>query len=103
MGQKDLAERDFENHDDVFADIVNGLLFDGDPVIAPEELESLLPRQSYWQEGMKHDMERDVVKSWSLGNVKIVNIGLENQTASDRWMPLRVVGYDGEKYHTQYR
>ena len=30
MGQKDIAEKILEDYNDVFADIINGLLFDGD-------------------------------------------------------------------------
>ena len=39
MAEKDIAEKILEDYPDVFADIVNGLLFDGKTVIRPEELE----------------------------------------------------------------
>ena len=42
MAEKDIAEKILEDYPDVFADIVNGLLFDGKTVIRPEELEDLL-------------------------------------------------------------
>ena len=29
MGEKDITEKILEDHNDVFADIINGLLFDG--------------------------------------------------------------------------
>jgi hypothetical protein len=38
MGQKDLAEKLLEDYNDVFADIINALLFDGKIVVLPEEL-----------------------------------------------------------------
>ena len=44
MGQKDVTERILEAHNDVVADIVNGLLFGGRPVIAAEDLEEQAPR-----------------------------------------------------------
>ena len=33
MGSKDIVEKTLESYNDVFADIVNVLLFDGDEVI----------------------------------------------------------------------
>ena len=38
MGQKDIAEKILEDYNDVFADIINGLLFDGVQEIKPEAL-----------------------------------------------------------------
>ena len=33
MGEKDIAEKILMDNDDVFADVVNGLIFDGKPII----------------------------------------------------------------------
>ena len=41
MGEKDIAEKILEDYPDVFADIVNGFLFDGEEVIKP--MISVLP------------------------------------------------------------
>lgn len=38
MGQKDITEKLLADYDDVFADIVNGLLFQGKAVIRPDDL-----------------------------------------------------------------
>ena len=40
MGQKDITEKVLEDYNDVFADIINGLLFDGVQEIKPEALEN---------------------------------------------------------------
>lgn len=40
MSEKDIAEKTLEAYNDVFADIVNGLLFDGKEVVKEEELEA---------------------------------------------------------------
>ena len=40
MGQKDITEKILEDYNDVFADIINGLLFDGVQEIKPEALEN---------------------------------------------------------------
>ena len=38
MGEKDFREKKFEDFNDVFADIVNGLLFKGEQVIQEQTL-----------------------------------------------------------------
>lgn len=44
MAEKDITEKTLEAFDDVFADIVNGLLFQGEKVISAGELEERQPR-----------------------------------------------------------
>lgn len=39
MGQKDITEKHLQEYNDVFADIVNVLLFDGVKVVEPNNLE----------------------------------------------------------------
>lgn len=101
MGEKDISEKVLEAYNDVFCDIVNVLLFDGDEVLHPESLEDALPRSTYKVDGKLHEMERDVAKYCREGNIRISCIGLENQTISDKDMPLRVIGYDGIAYRDQ--
>ena len=102
MAEKDISEKVLEAYNDVFADIVNVLLFDGREVIKPAELEDQLPCSSYKSDGKLREMERDVAKRWKNGSVRIACIGMENQTAVDTYMPLRVIGYDGAEYRAQY-
>ena len=101
MGQKDLSEKILVAYDDVFADIVNVLLFNGQGKIQPEELEDRGTKAFYKENGVLHEMERDVVKRWRKGEVRFACIGIENQTAVDSDMPLRVIGYDGAAYRAQ--
>ena len=42
MGAKDIAEKHLEELNDVFADIVNVLLFDGEQLVKENELETFL-------------------------------------------------------------
>ena len=46
MAEKDVTEKILESYNDVFADIVNVLLFGGRQVVAPDELEDQAPRAS---------------------------------------------------------
>ena len=59
---QDITEKILESYNDVFADIVNGLLFDGEPIIKPEELEDQAPRAVYKADGQIREIERDVAK-----------------------------------------
>ena len=101
MGQKDLSEKILVAYDDVFADIVNVLMFNGQKKIQPEELEDRGTKDFYKEKGMLHELERDVVKRWRKGAVRFACIGIENQTAADPDMALRVIGYDGAAYRVQ--
>ena len=38
MGQKDITQKTLESHNDVFADIINGIVFDGNDVVKEDEL-----------------------------------------------------------------
>ena len=101
MKDKDIAEKILEDYPDVFADIVNGFLFSGNEVVKPEELEDMQLRSAYRAELKLHDMERDVAKRWKKNGIRIACVGLENQTAPDSRMVLRVLGYDGAEYRAQ--
>ncbi len=102
MGQKDIAEKNLEEFNDVFADIVNVLVFQGKRTIKPRELKPLRLRSQYKADDNKlHELERDHAKYWSKGQVKIAILGLENQTRSDPDMPFRVIAYDGAAYRSQ--
>ena len=101
MGQKDLSEKILVAYDDVFADSVNVLMFNVQEKIRPEELEDRGAKAFYKENGMLHEMERDVVKRWRKGEVRFACIGIENQTTADPDMTLRVIGYDGAAYRAQ--
>ncbi len=101
MSEKDIAEKTLEAYNDVFADIVNVLLFQGRHFIKEDELEEESPYSSYKADGKLHAQERDVAKYWKRGLVHIALYGLENQTGVDSDMPLRLFSYDGAAYRAQ--
>ena len=102
MAQKDITEKMLEDYKDVFADIVNVLIFDGEEEIQSRDLEDTKTKSQYKaDDSLIHEQERDVSKIWKKTNVRIAMIGLENQTAPDAYMPLRVMGYDGSSYRSQ--
>ena len=99
--EKDITEKLLEDHNDVFADIVNQLLFDGRELIREDELEAAAPvSQLKFASGL-HEQERDVVKYWKKEHVTIAVIGLENQSSVHPLMPMRNFSYDGAVYKEQ--
>ncbi len=105
MGEKDKTEKNLEQYNDVFADINNVLLFNGERKIKEDCLEDVKDRQIYRDNsGKLREVERDITKRWTDGenrSAKLALIGLENQTTEDKRMPVRVMGYDGVTYQTQ--
>ena len=101
MAEKDIAEKILLSYEDVFADIVNALLFKGERIIQMEDLVDQAPRAAYKADGKVREMERDVAKRWLKKDIRIACIGFENESNADSDMVLRVYGYDGAEYRTQ--
>ena len=103
MGVKDVEEKQFEDYNDVFADIVNVNLFGGRQVIKARELLNTKDKSRFKStDGILTEQERDVAKWWKKQRIKIALIGLENQTKADSDMCFRLCGYDGAAYKSQY-
>ena len=102
VAEKDIVEKTLEGYNDVFADIANVLLFDGKRLVSPDDLEDRTPNSAYKADGKLHGQERDVAKAWKNGTIRLACIGVENQTKIDALMPLRIIGYDGAEYRSQY-
>ena len=106
LGEKDITEKTLASYNDVFSDIVNGLLFEGSPVVNPDALADVSPYSMYKVDGRIHEQERDVSKFLKTdGNteheIRIAFLGFEHQTQYDKDMPLRVIGYDGAAYRAE--
>ena len=102
LGEKDVLEKKLLMFNDVFADFVNGIMFDGKDVVKEGELVDLSGWSHYKGDDSKHRFQdRDVVKLWKKENVVISLIGIENQDIPDEDMVFRVISYDGASYRTQ--
>ena len=101
MAEKDILEKVLADYNDVFADIVNVLLFDGRQVVNPDDLETVKDRSQYNADGRVHEQERDVAKRLKDGKATIALLGFEHQTAAERYMPIRQIGYDAQSYRAQ--
>ena len=83
MAEKDITEKLLEDYPDVFADIVNVLVYDGEDKVNAADLEVTSAVSQYKAANVIHGQERDVAKYWKKGNVRISLLGLENQTTRD--------------------
>ena len=101
MGEKDLAQKTLEAYNDVFADIVNVLLFDGNRLVHEDQLAPESPDSSYKVDGKLHELKRDVSKYWKHNNIRLALVGVENQIEIDKYMPIRVMSYDATAYRQQ--
>ena len=99
--EKDIAEKTLQSMNDVFADIVNVLLFHGERYVKEEELTQARSRSAYTGEKRLREQERDEAKFWHRHQIRISLIGLENETKAEPDLPLRVIGYDGAGYRDQ--
>ena len=97
----DANEKILADYNDVFADIMNVLLYDGKEVIGENDLENTKDRSLYKIEGKIHEQERDVSKIFRHREMRLAFLGIEHQNKSDRYMPLRVISYDGSAYRAQ--
>ena len=103
MQDKDVTEKMLEKYNDVFADILNVLLFGGRNVVDEAALKDALPMSMLKIDGRVRSQERDIAKYWRKNKINVALFGLENQTTANKIMPLRVFGYDGSEYVKQSR
>ena len=101
MGAKDSTEKVLEAFDDVFADIMNALIFGGRRVVKESDLQDAQPFSYYKADGRIRGQERDVGKKWKSSNIELLSLGLENMSAYEKQMVLRVISYDGADYRNQ--
>ena len=99
--EKDITQKTLEMYNDVFADIINLLLFNGEKVVTEDSLTDVLQESSLKMDGRIRTQYRDIAKYWHNSKIKLSMFGLENQTKPEKRMPLRVFGYDGAEYVKQ--
>ena len=93
MGQKDLTEKNLEYYPDVFADIVNALLYQGNQIVNSKELLPAPTETMYYsQKGKLRNQFHDVSKFATKYRVIQVQYTLENETRAARKMIFRRIG-----------
>lgn len=105
----DTVLKNYWNNNEQFADLFNAVLFGGEQVIEPEELEEMDTEESNVLEHKNYvesiRMSRDILKiekKSSVHGIQLMLLGLENQEHIHYAMPMRVMGYDYSAYKKQY-
>ena len=104
MGKKDRYEKVYTGNTEVFADIVNYLLYEGEEKIQPYDLRELDGEELLVEEKKVLQRLRDVVKQVTVRQNEeaiYMIIGLENQTQVHYAMPVRTMVYDAMHYAGQ--
>ena len=101
MAGKDKAEKKLEDYNDVFAEILNVLLFKKD-LVEEGQLENGPAESVYKAENKElRGQFRDTSKYYKKAGITISSFGMENQSVTDYDMPVRVMGYDYSSYRSQ--
>ena len=104
LGKKDRYEKVYTRNAEVFADIVNYLLYEGEEKIRPDDLRELDGEELLVEEKKVLQRLRDVVKQVTVRQNEeaiYMIIGLENQTQVHYAMPVRTMVYDAMHYAGQ--
>lgn len=105
----DIVVKNYWRNNEQFADFFNAVLFDGEQLIKPDELEdvdteesSVLEHREYAESiGASRDNVK-IRKKSTLYGVELVMLGMEGQEHIHYAMPMRVMGYDYGTYRKQY-
>ena len=106
MGQKDLQAKKLEDFPEVFADILNVLLFHGKRIVEPDRLEPASTESIYKADTLEDKYQlRDTKKYWKDASMEfcIADFGMENQAQPDVTMPVRLLSYDAASYVAQVK
>ena len=105
----DTVLKNYWNNNEQFADLFNGVLFEGEQVIRSDDLmdvdteESIIFEHKKYVESMKASRDNiKIRKKSTVYDVEFVLLGLESQEHIHYAMPMRVMGYDYAAYKKQY-
>ena len=98
MGQSDVCLKRYLSNNERFADLVNGILGEGERLLSADDLTDMDSQVGY------HEWDRpgyrDLFKKASFG-VNFLVMGVEHQEVANYLMPLRCMIYDAKEYGRQ--
>ena len=111
MSTIDTVTKEFISDNEVFADVVNFLIFDGEQVVTPDSLVEMDSTSVAVPYGTDHSgtpvqKERDVIKNVTCkmySDMVFAIVGIENQTNINYAMPVRNMLYDALTYTGQIK
>lgn len=99
----DIPEKELEDYPDVFADIINVLIYQGSDIVKPENLRTATVETRYLNpDGKLRRQTEDLAKYEMAGEEARILFLLANQSVPDSRMILRKCGYTGGYYRSQY-
>lgn len=103
MGQQDLTQKSLEHYPDVFADIINALLYEGRQLLLPQCLQPA-PTESLYHSrtGKLRNQFQDISKYEMREGKILLQYVVENETNPDKRLLLRKAGYEGAIYREQF-
>lgn len=96
----DLAQKRCFSDAGRFADLINGLLLEGEQCVRREDLREMNSEVICAVGNKQTSRIRDIVKKTAFG-VNFVVLGIENQYKVHYLMPLRIMSYDAAEYERQ--
>lgn len=107
MGKSDIAVKQWLGKKERFADLFNGVVFQGKKVVCADELEETAGESAVLirdKEGKEKGIQRyrDIVMNWKK-DVTLAVLACEDQEKVHYAMPVRMLLYDGLAYTEQVR
>lgn len=106
MGKRDIALARYFEDEERYADLINGFIFDGEPVVAAEDIleknAAIVGVVSRLKRRLAVQKYRDMIRKVVMG-ADFILVGLENQDAVHYAMPVRAMMMDAAGYDEQMR
>ncbi|MCR5609584.1 MAG: Rpn family recombination-promoting nuclease/putative transposase [Lachnospiraceae bacterium] len=101
---KDKSTKVVFDRNEVFCEVFNEFMYNGEKVLIPDELIDG-PTESQYKSvaGNLNNQYRDVFKYFHKQGYIIAGCGIENQSSIDWFMPIRIMGYDYASYRKQVK
>ena len=102
MGQLDLSTKRLISHTDVFSDIINAIVYNGEQVVEEKYLRPYHVDESVQKDdGKLRGVYRDSCMEDIRDGIRYAIWGIENQSNIDYTMPFKIMGYDYASYNRQ--
>ncbi len=101
MGKADIYESDYLENEEIFADLVNGVLYQGKQIVKPQELSEQDGELRSISMNQTKKIIRDKAKMWR--GTAFVVFSLENQTKVDYRMVFRAMLSESMAYDKQLK
>lgn len=101
MGKIDIAQHNYLSNPRRFADIWNGIAFNGKQVINWKDLSDIDSTQTYFKNTIALKKTADLIKKWTSTGQELAILITENQDIIDYSLPVRVMFEEALSYHAQ--